>query len=170
LHKTDGMLHSKEAQIENQVCWLLGTTALFETSASVKTYLPGSTERLSKLPSHLAAPCQPETIKHLLLTALHSYKKLNASHRWAGSLSEVASWSEPLTSCFRKHFSFNQACQRQLALPERYQFGQCHPQFPHSPVSPTLPSKGSSLLIFKFMFISQEDKMDASSWLHCRQN
>lgn len=109
-------------------------TAPFETSASAKTCLSGSAERLSKLPSHLAAPCQPETIKHLLLTALYCHERLSARHRSAGSLHEVAAWSEPLTPRFQNRFSFNQACQRRLALPGRYlSFGHCHPQLPHSP-------------------------------------
>lgn len=109
-------------------------TAPFETSASAKTCLSGSAERLSKLPSHLAAPCQPETIKHLLLTALHCYESLGARHRSAGSLSEVAAWSEPPIPCFQTHFSYNQACQRRLALPGRYlSFSRCQPQFPHCP-------------------------------------
>ena len=109
-------------------------SAPFETSASAKTCLSGTEERLSKLPSHLAAPCQPETIKHLLLTAFYCCESLSARHRSAGSLNEVAAWSEPLIPYFQNDFSFNQACQRRLALPGRYlSFGHCHPQFPHSP-------------------------------------
>lgn len=91
---------------------LLGITTPVETLASAKTCLSGSAERLSKLPSHLAAPCQPEMIKCLLITALSCYKSLSARHRPASSLNEIASRSEPLTLCFQNHFSFNQACQR----------------------------------------------------------
>ena len=113
---------------------LLGTTAPFETSASAKTCLSGGEERLSKLSSGLAAPCQPEMIKDLLLTALYCYESLSARHTSDGSLNEVAAWSKPLTPCFQNHFSFNQACQRGLTRPGRYlSFGHCHPQFPHSP-------------------------------------
>lgn len=113
---------------------LLGATAPFETSASAKTCLSGSAERLSKLSSCLAAPCQTETIKHLLLTTLYCCKNLSARHRPAGFLNEEAAWSEPLTPCFQNHLSFNQPCQKRLALLGRYlTFGRCHPQFPHSP-------------------------------------
>lgn len=95
-----------------------------------------------------AAPCQPERIKHLLLTALPESQS-------SPSRNEAAAWAEPLTSFFQSHFSLNQPCQS-LALPGRNL---------SLPISPPPPSKGSFLLVFPVMFINQEEEVDESSWL-----
>lgn len=129
--------------------FLLAMTGFSFSNLSICTDL--SFQRCRKaFPSVLAAPCKPERIKHLLLTAL-----LLPEPQSSPSRGEAAAWAEPLTSCFQSHFSLNQPCQS-LALPGRNL---------SLPISPPPPSKGSFLLVFQVMFINQEEEVDESSWL-----